>query len=129
MVLENTFIQIFVSALVSIFHTSMLIMIVCKKMMLLATQTSCLKDSHTNSQVYVGIGIWYIWGILQSCAKTNAGNIKIYQFKIWSYKFVIVRRNWYKILSKVIMFVCQKWCCQQHKLAVWRIVIQISKLT
>ncbi len=27
------------------------------KMMLPATQTSCLKDSHTNFQVYVGIGI------------------------------------------------------------------------
>jgi hypothetical protein len=57
MVLENTFTQIFVSALESIFHTSMLIMIVRQNMMLLGTQSSCLKDSHTNSQINVGIGI------------------------------------------------------------------------
>ncbi len=69
MVLENTFIQVLVSALESIFHTSMLIMIVCQKMMLLATQTSCLKDSHTNSQTNVGIGIIYIWGRLQFVCK------------------------------------------------------------
>ena len=59
MLLENTFIQIFVPALESIFHTSMLIMIVLQKMMLPATQTSCLKDKHTNFQVNVGIGITY----------------------------------------------------------------------
>jgi hypothetical protein len=29
------------------------------KMMLPATQTSCLKDSHTNFQINVGIGITY----------------------------------------------------------------------
>ncbi len=29
------------------------------KMMLPATQTNCLKDSHTNFQVNVGIGITY----------------------------------------------------------------------
>jgi hypothetical protein len=36
MVLENIFIQIFVSALESIFHTLMLVMIVFQNMMLLA---------------------------------------------------------------------------------------------
>jgi hypothetical protein len=33
------------------------IMIVCQNMMLLATQTICLKDTHTNFQNDVGIGI------------------------------------------------------------------------
>ncbi len=80
MVLENTFIQIFVSALESIFHTSMLNMIVCQKMMLLATQTSCLKDSHANSQVYIGIGDTF-GGYCNSYAKTSAGNIKSICFK------------------------------------------------
>ncbi len=59
MVLEDTFIQIFVPALESIFHTLMLIMIVLQKMMLPATQTSCLKDSHTNLKKNVGISISY----------------------------------------------------------------------
>jgi hypothetical protein len=33
------------------------IMIVCQNMMLLATQTICLKDTHTNFQNDVQIGI------------------------------------------------------------------------
>jgi hypothetical protein len=33
------------------------IMIVCQNMMLLATQTICLKDTHTNSQINLGISI------------------------------------------------------------------------
>jgi hypothetical protein len=70
MVPENTFIQIFISALESIFCTLMLIMIVSQKMMLLATQTSCLKDSHKNYQINVGIGITYFWGRWQFVCKT-----------------------------------------------------------
>jgi hypothetical protein len=38
-------------------------------MMLTATQTSCLKDSHTNFQVDVGIGITYFLGRLQLVCK------------------------------------------------------------
>jgi hypothetical protein len=34
------------------------------KMMLLATHTSCLMDSHTNFQINVGIGMTYFLGIL-----------------------------------------------------------------
>ncbi len=109
-------------------HTLMLIMIVLQKMMLLANQTICLKDSHTNFQIDVGISILYFWGTLQFVCKNSRWKYQIYLFKIWSYKFVFVHRNLYKILLKVTMFVCQKWCCQWHKLAVWMIVIQISKL-
>ncbi len=51
---------------------SMLIMIVLQKMMLLATQTICLKDSHTNFQINVGISILYFWGTLQFVCKKLA---------------------------------------------------------
>ncbi len=38
-------------------------------MMLPATQTSCLKDSHTNFQIRVGISIEYFWDRLQFVCK------------------------------------------------------------
>jgi hypothetical protein len=76
MVLENTFIQIFVSTLESIFHTLVLIMIVFQNMMLLAQKTSCLKDSHTNPQSYMGNVISYFVASSVLYAKTIPGNIK-----------------------------------------------------
>ncbi len=45
-------------------------------MMLPATQTSCLKDGHTNFKSNVGIGITYFGERLQFVCKTSAGNIK-----------------------------------------------------
>ncbi len=81
MVLENTFIQIFVSALESIFHTSMLVIIVFQNMMLLAQWTSCLKDSHTNLQSYMGNGILYFGALSTLYTKTSAGNIKSICYK------------------------------------------------
>jgi hypothetical protein len=39
------------------------------KMMLPATQTSCLKDSHTNFEKYVGIGTRYFEDSLSSYVK------------------------------------------------------------
>jgi hypothetical protein len=75
MVLENTFIQIFISALGSILHTLMLVMIVFQNMMLLARQTSCLKDCHTIPQSYMGNGISYFRALSILYAKTSAGNI------------------------------------------------------
>ena len=76
MVLENTFIQIFIPALESIFLTLMLIMTVFQNMMLPALSTRCLKDSHTNPQSYMGNGILYFGASLILYAKTSAGNIK-----------------------------------------------------
>ncbi len=75
MVLENTFIQIFVSGFESMFHTSMLIIVVFQNMMLLAQWTSCLKDNHTNLQ-YIGNGISYFGASTILYAKTNTRNIK-----------------------------------------------------
>jgi hypothetical protein len=37
--------------------------------MLPATQTSCLKDSHTNLKIIVGIGIEYFQDLLQFVCK------------------------------------------------------------
>ncbi len=68
------------------------------KMMLPATHTSCLKDTHTYFQINVGIGISYFLGILQFVCKSQCWKYQIYLFKIWSYKFLFLRRNWYKIL-------------------------------
>jgi hypothetical protein len=76
MVLENTIIQSFVSAFESIFHTLMLIIIVFQNMMLLAQVTSCLKDSHTNLQSYIGNGISYFGASLMLYAKISTVNIK-----------------------------------------------------
>ncbi len=45
------------------------------KMMLPATQTSCLKDSHTNSHVNIGTSISFEADD-NSYAKTSAGNIR-----------------------------------------------------
>jgi hypothetical protein len=47
-----------------LFFVSLEANLVCMpKMMLPATQTSCLKDSHTNFQLNVGIGITYFGDI------------------------------------------------------------------
>jgi hypothetical protein len=45
-------------------------------MMLLAQKTSCLKDSHTNFQSYMGNGSSYFGALSILYAKTSAGNIK-----------------------------------------------------
>ncbi len=68
------------------------------KMMLPATQTSCLKDSHTNFQLNVGIGITYFGERLQFLCKNQRWKYQIYLFQIWSYKFLCLRRNQYEIL-------------------------------
>ncbi len=76
------------------------------KMMLPAIHTSCLKDTHTNFQVNVGIGFSYFLGILQFVCKNQRWKYQIYLFKIWSYKSLFLRRNWYKILlalTRVLM--------------------------
>ncbi len=63
-------------ALESIFHTSILIIIVVQNMMLLDQWTSCLKHSHTNLQSYMGNGISYFGASSILYAKTSPGNIK-----------------------------------------------------
>ncbi len=68
------------------------------KIMLPATHISCLKDTHTNAQINVGIGISYFLGILQLVCKNQRWKYQICLFKIWSYKFLFLHRNWYKIL-------------------------------
>ncbi len=68
------------------------------KMMLPATQTSCLKDSHTNFQSDVGISITYFGERLQFVCKNQRWKYQIYLFKIWSYKIVFVCRNQYEIV-------------------------------
>ncbi len=68
------------------------------KMMLPVTHTSFLKDTHTNFQINVGIGISYLLGIVQFVCKNQRWKHQIYLFLIWSYKFLFIHRNWYKIL-------------------------------
>ncbi len=64
------------------------------KMMLPATHTSCLNDTHTNFLINVGIGIAYFLGIFQFVCKNQRWKYQIYLFKIWSYKFLFLHRNW-----------------------------------
>ncbi len=68
------------------------------KMMLTAPKTRCLRDSHTNFQVNVGIGTTCFWRRLQLVCKNQRWKYKIYLFKIWSYIFLFVHRNQYAIL-------------------------------
>ncbi len=69
------------------------------KMMLPATQTSCLKDSHTNFQINVGIGILVLYTFVGDCnlyAKTSAGNIKSISLKyhlVWAEPKTITTSN------------------------------------
>ncbi len=115
------------------------------KMMLQATQTSCLKDSHTNFQMTQELVFHTFEADCNSYAKTSDRNIRtsclkyahtnIFStqelvlntleatlvrakndaasntnqlFKIQSYKFTKIHRNWYKILWRLLEFVCQK---------------------
>ncbi len=53
--------------------------LVCQKVMLPATGSSCLKYIHTNISLYVGTGTRYIDTLIDSYLKTSAGNIKTYR--------------------------------------------------
>ncbi len=76
MVLENTFIQIFLSALESISYFDASYDCISKHDAAGLINYSCLKDSHTNPQSYMGNGISYIGALSILYAKTSAGNIK-----------------------------------------------------
>ncbi len=71
------------------------------KMMLSVTQTSCLKDSHTNFESNIGIGITYFGERLQFICKNQSWKYQIYLFKIWSYKSLFLHWNQYEILLEV----------------------------
>ena len=78
-------------------------------MMLPVTQTTCLKYGHTNFCFYVGTSMRYFWQqTMFLCKNDTASDTYFNMFEGYSYKFPSQLRNWYKILWRLLGFVCQK---------------------